>query len=275
FGGCGVVCPMGDTWIYSAPGFGTGTWTQIFSPVAPPARYFATLSYVPQARQLVLFGGCEGSVGPCPAGDTWLFSGSGTWKHDPLSLTGNLPPPRFGAAATSIPNEGTILFGGMGVGGPLQDTWNYSLFQPSVSAPGSTVLGWHLVNTQTTPPPRVFGSLAFDRVENWLVLFGGCEPSRCPAQDPWIFNITQPRPPPGGGSPPTNPWKAMPIIQTTTSVTWNATLAPEYGVAAFWDPIESSEGYIVAFGGRGITGGTHGGTFSFVGDYWYDLSSYV
>ncbi|HEV2520726.1 MAG TPA: kelch repeat-containing protein [Thermoplasmata archaeon] len=277
FGGCGSPCPMSDTWVYHQAGPNViGTWTQLFPSISPPGRYFATLTFDPAVGGLLMFGGCEGALGPCPSADTWTLTGNGNWNNLALPPSGS-PPARFGAAATFIPNSRLVLFGGMGSSGLLTDTWSYGPLGGSSAAPflarsfaSGVRIGWSLVNTVNNPPGRVFGTLSFDGGDHALVLSGGCGSAGCPSLAPWYFTLIAPKPPPPGQPPPptTGPWYPVPGAPLWE---WNLPPGAGYGTVTVWDPEGGPNGFILGAGGRAATGETMGSTFEFAGNAWYDL----
>jgi hypothetical protein len=88
FGGCGAVCPMNDTWEFSA-----GKWTAMVLAAIPPARSFATLTYDTVQNATMLFGG-NGTAGP--RNDAWKWF-KDRWTNETSSL-GPGPAPRYGMA---------------------------------------------------------------------------------------------------------------------------------------------------------------------------------
>jgi hypothetical protein len=73
-----------------------------------------------------------------------------------------LPPARYTAtmAYDSTTNQ-TILFGGFGNSGTLNDTFNWD------------GIAWTELSPATSPPARGDASIAFDSATNQLILFGG------------------------------------------------------------------------------------------------------
>jgi hypothetical protein len=201
FGGCSMPSPayteslpgcdrshlLGDTWTYSDPSGGVGSWTLLSPTSSPSPRYAAAVAQDPSTGGLLLFGGCGTS---CPLSDTWAFSnGYGYWKNVSSSV-GTPPSSRFGSmmAYSSNPNhqpnplQGALLFGGCGsvasgcdAGlGVLGDTWELD---------GSTGT-WHLVFAASScspnllcPPGRfmsAYGSLSGSGSSGTaIVIYGG------------------------------------------------------------------------------------------------------
>lgn len=302
FGGCGNPCPLSDTWVYhQASPASSGGWSELFPIISPPGRYFATLTYDPDLGELVLFGGCEGANGPCPADDTWTLSSSGTWTDLELGPSAS-PPARFGAAATFVPlpipnahgvvaaNQPTdgnlLLFGGMGSDGLLDDTWEFGT-GPTSSSGSGTGAATPLEPRQSVSPPswkeldstgpraRVFGSLVYDGPEQTVDLFGGCEinstgAGNCPAIDLAEFNLSSPPPPPPGVTPPPNTgdWSNR---AEEVSGGYDQIPAAGYGMSAVWDPEGGPLGIILVVGGRNIQGDTVSDEAAFAGLGWNSL----
>ncbi len=163
---------------------------------------------------LVLFGGCTGSACPAPA-QTWTYSG-GSWTN--VSALGPQPPPRaFAGLVYDSHDNYILLFGGRGVGGvPLNDTWTYSS--------GTWA---NITNVSSAPPARYAGSVAYDRVDAYVVLYGGCGAVVCPLNDTWRF-VT-------GGWRDVSPLAGVPP-------------PARYGASFAWD---NGDAYALLFGGCG------------------------
>ncbi len=138
---------LNDTWLYSG-----GTWRNITNLVSPSPRYDGSMAWDAVDSELVLLDGC--GVTACPLNDTWVYS-NGTWTALPPSL-GVLPPARELSAMTYDAGRGVIrLFGGIGSGVSLGDTWEYSGRR------------WSPVSPSAAPRPRE-GSAALESTEAWL-----------------------------------------------------------------------------------------------------------
>ncbi len=181
--------------------------------VSPPALAGASLVYDPADSELVLFGGCSPSACPAPA-QTWVYF-SGAWTN--ITASGPQPPARAYAGFAFDSRDGyAVLFGGKGASGPLNDTWSFV---------GGV---WtNLTNpTQVQPSPRWASQLGFDRVDNYVVLFGGCA-AACPLNDTWHF---------AGGA-----WRNVTATLTTAP-------APRFGAGFAFD---MGDNYLLLEGGCG------------------------
>ncbi|HKS59153.1 MAG TPA: kelch repeat-containing protein [Thermoplasmata archaeon] len=186
FGGC----TSGDMW-YSACNATNATWvltnhtwSQLNTPLAPPARYSSTMVWDAADQELVLFGGNTTSSGFL--NDTWTFShGSWTQLH-PSSA----PGARADAKATYDPQIGAVVLNG----GEQNRTLVY---QPTQSYSGSD---WDdtwlfsngtwtpLASTASEPPARDGQMMAVDPSMNRTLLFGGFNWSGWSSDDTWVFH---------------------------------------------------------------------------------------
>jgi Galactose oxidase, central domain len=220
FGGLGASGLLDDTWSFS-----DGVWTELFPTVSPPARFGAVMVYDsnPTDGYLLLFGG-KGAGGYLD--DTWKFTGT-TWKNlTPSVLTPtNTPSPRANATIAFDDNWTTnevLLFGGQGVDGALNDTWQY--------LDGS----WSLarIPNQMAPPPRASAGLVFDDAasDKYLVLFGGTNGTEV-LGDTWELRNGTGWIELANASPPS--------------------MAPRFGEGIAYDAANS---YVLLFGGVGASG---------------------
>jgi hypothetical protein len=136
------------------------------------------MAYDPIDQEVVLFGGIFRSNGPT-GNWTWTWSG-GVWTNrtDPNASS---PPARFSPSFAFDPrDDGIVLFGGMTqLGGALlNDTWSYQAGTWREVLP----LG------DRAPPPRQGSALAFDYIDNYLVLFGGTGSGSYLLNDTWAYS---------------------------------------------------------------------------------------
>jgi len=145
---------------------------QVFaqSPSPPAARSGYSLAYDANRGAVVLFGGQDTSSRQL--GDTWEWS-AGSWKR--VNVAG--PSARMNAAmAYNADKKLVFLFGGRSVSGPENDLWAYD---------GSS---WSKINTARQPPSRQLGTMAFDKGQSQLALFGGMDANKKAIGDTWILN---------------------------------------------------------------------------------------
>ncbi len=118
--------PSGETWEFD----GTA-WNRPSPASGPAARGFASMSYDPVRRRLVLHGGL---AAPCEQVDDpryQRFRGhsdtADTWEWDGTAWTRRAAAPpgerNYPVTAYSAPHDGTVLFGGMGPDSELRDLW--------------------------------------------------------------------------------------------------------------------------------------------------------
>lgn len=143
--------PYGGTWELAH----LDDWSEVETPVAPPAEWGASLAYDPTDGVAVLVS----SVGN---GTTWAFH-AGAW-HPVAATLG--PPTRSGAAFVDDPSLGSdVLFGGTSAGGPRNDTWEFAHD------------AWHSVPTVVAPPASGNLAAAYDERAGDLLLFEGAGPT--------------------------------------------------------------------------------------------------
>lgn len=153
-----------STWILSLPGpyANDSHWTEQFPLNSPTGRMNHSMCYDPVRKRTILFGGTDRTS---TFNDTWEWTGS-DWM---LISTATAPPPRMLASMTYDPiNKVVVLFGGymdsaLNVAGAFNiysDIWYYD----GVNWTQQLFFG---------PSPRAGSGLSFDKVQNYLFLFGG------------------------------------------------------------------------------------------------------
>jgi hypothetical protein len=172
---------LDDTWIFQAACAScNASWTQLSLSVHPSARGLGGMVWDPQDGYLLMYGGMSGQYDI--HSDTWTFQG-GQWHNLTLSVH---PPPLLAPALAYDPAEsGIILFGGATpskgaeFGLDLEQTWEY------------TRGAWRNLTAQahgTAPDGRILASMAYDPVQQYLVLFGGWNTtSGALYGDTWVF----------------------------------------------------------------------------------------
>ncbi|HEY2565216.1 MAG TPA: kelch repeat-containing protein [Acidimicrobiales bacterium] len=208
FGGHGTDAARGrnDTWIWNG-----GTWKQLATATAPPARYRASMAFDPATNQLILFGGFDDTTS---FDDTWAWDGA-TWKK---LAPASSPSPRFGTSIAYDPGtKQLILFGGNTAGGSyLNDTWTWD---------GET---WKQLAPASSPSPRYGASMDYYPATNQLVLFGGFVPGPGSLNDTWTWD---------GAT-----WRVLPPPSVL------AAPSPRYLASMAYDPATNQ---LVLFGGYG------------------------
>ena len=218
YGGCGSICPLGDTWEFRA-----GSWTQMSPTASPPALYGEALGYATglTTPAAILFGGC-GSVQPgCgasgPEGSTWEFTTTPTATWTELIAQSNCggtvvcPPAEFLGGSTTFGAPGAsniylVLNGGVGTDGEVYgnstvtggDWWAFgasgvATWTQYTAPPGFQCVGYSSCKSpwyRPVPPapllPRYSEGLAgFNTGGDDIVLFGGSSSSGSSLGDTW------------------------------------------------------------------------------------------
>src|SRR5579871_358882 len=165
FGGCTPYgqsqysCFSNDTWTYRG-----GTWTNVTSPQAPPARIYPSLAYDAADGYLLLFGGLTLNAPyystEVALSDTWEFV-NGSWSE--LSPASH-PSARSGADMVYDAADGyVLLFGGFSPGASAadSDTWTF----------GHGI--WSNITTAVTGAPvDPSPSVVYDVADGYVMLFG-------------------------------------------------------------------------------------------------------
>jgi hypothetical protein len=147
--------PMAVTWEWDG-----AAWSMRVPLRSPPARSDHSLSYDPDRRRTVLFGGSDGTT---DLADTWEWDGNEWQQAAPPSSP---PARRLHAMAWDPVNRRTLLFGGVAGGGFLPrvdfaDTWSWD---------GSN---WIAATPAVSPPVLQGHSMATDPSRRRIVLTGG------------------------------------------------------------------------------------------------------
>ncbi|HMN60675.1 MAG TPA: kelch repeat-containing protein, partial [Anaerolinea sp.] len=180
-------------------------WKLVNTPQQPSARMLQGMAFDSQRGKVVLFGGDDS--GFSRLSDTWEYDGGGWVQKSPAHSPAGRVNIDQAMAFDALRNK-VVLFGGLGEGQYLGDTWEYngvdwSQVSPSQSPSardahavafdslhGKTVLfgginmltfddtweydgDWHLKTLAVKPPARFHHSMAYDSQRNVVVLFGG------------------------------------------------------------------------------------------------------
>lgn len=192
FSGGDSTGDFGDTWAYDPV---AGSWTELKPLGTPPIpRMYASMTYDPVGRRLIMFGGLDRKTGTCLS-DTWAYDpAANSWtKLDPRGPT---PPARAWNALVRDPGSGRLLmFGGMAGGevadlvaaDQLDDTW---AFDPDANT-------WtRLEPAGPVPDARYAYTMVHDPSSKRMILFGGIT-GTTRFNDTWAYD------------PATNVWKEL------------------------------------------------------------------
>jgi hypothetical protein len=173
FGGVIGTRSLSDLWEWN------GTkWNQLETGVSPPARFGHSMAYDSNEKKTVVFGGRRlDAVRAANLSDTWELKsqsdGGIVWRELQFLSRAPVGRSRHSMAFDSARNR-MVLFGGIEIfpdGGSnlLQDTWELTdggwvqMFPDGGLVDGGTLI----------PPARYLHSMAFDKVQNRTVMFGG------------------------------------------------------------------------------------------------------
>lgn len=238
FGGRGPSGDLSDLWAFD---LATGSWREIQSDNAPPARFGHSVAYSTFDSRMVIFGGQAGSDF---LSDTWAFTPAGeAWEQ--LQIPGDAPLPRYGSASAYDPVGRLIVSHGFTSAGRFDDTWAFSLSINNWSeiarreerpverclvrgvwdtrlsrfmifggqSNGAPFLGdlwafngaaWEEIELSDGPRPRNLYAMAYDAGSTRVLLFGGATADG-PTNDTWFLDANSDswsEVSPGGESPP-------------------------------------------------------------------------
>ena len=253
FGGCGLTCPLGDTWAFT-----NNTWTNLNLAVHPAPRFGMAMSLAQgnlstRPYLVALFGGCVlNSLCQASSDGSWLFYG-GTW-HQAISsaqcasFAKVCPGRRVFMAQTayygptpSVKNWSLVVFGGVGEGlghvygngsGPDAGWWAFEPWNTTASwvefpsLPGwdsagggyRPNIGWYGPAPLGPPAPRYNAMLVGNNITGGL-LFGGSSSGGSSLGDTWFAGLVADTP--------------------QSSLLWPVPLPPaEYGGSMVYDPAD-------------------------------------
>ncbi len=261
FGGCGVTCPLSDTWTFSA-----GQWSPLHPVLHPSARYGMAMGWVDAyggGNPVYMFGGCTSglagcsTVGGAPAAvnDTWEFA-NGAWTlvvpgcGGPL-LPRHCPSPRYLMGETSYQGPGLAvmlqIYGGVGPGGVILGNstdeagggwWELDDISGALQwIEGTAPVGWSSSqgwagSYPVGPPVPRYDPMLLGNQEDGALLFGGSSATGSSLGDTWWASNT-------------------PVFSGLVSPA--PTPAPEYGgsMAYYSNVTTAPTGYDVLIGGCG------------------------
>jgi hypothetical protein len=226
FGGEGDTGLLDDTWMWDA---GRLMWQPRNGPGSPTPRTGHAIAAIPEVG-FFLFGGRDAAGNLLNDDFRWTWTNG--WMGD---TPYGLPPPRTEHAMATDPVRGKIvLFGGRGVNGALEDTWEYDV---------NGLSGWTQRSPAIVPSARFGHSMFYDPLRETVVMLGGT-----------------------GNDVTSNygdAWEWDGQAGTWSRLFMTADLAARSGAVAFFD---ASRGSPVVFGGLGYrAGGTAVATY---GDTW-------
>jgi len=180
FGGLHDGVVDGGTWTYNGR-----NWKLKNVATAPSARSAAGLVYDPGLGKTILFGGATTTW---VFGDTWEWSGTGWTELSPPTS----PPDRMCKLVYDTGRQQVLVHAGKWDSGGYNDTWVFD---------GTT---WTEIAISGLPAPRAYHALAYDPLQDALVLYGGLVLS--PAgqespQDTWVYSGGTWTEDTGGGAP--------------------------------------------------------------------------
>ena len=232
FGGEGNA-GMNDTWAFDVE---TKTWVQMKSngsSSAPPARAQLQDSMVYDSDRdlFVLFGGRCKDPARCTynasMNDTWTYKlSTNTWTKLNPAVS---PPPRIQHQMAYDPdNRVTIVFGGVGPTGIVNDLWAFD----------ATANTWTQIPFATGPSPRYLASIEYDKARRLFVLYGGAKTGR----QVWTLKLTD------GGATPNQP----PVAKATAAPTsGNTGTVFQFDASGSFDPDGGIQATLWTFGDGG------------------------
>ncbi len=157
FGGNRLSGMLNDTWKYN---FTNDKWTKLMPAHAPSPRSYHGCAYDPVQQAVVLFGGMD-SLGKWRS-DTWQFDvHTNDWKQV-VPVGDNPNTVQMAQLAYDMKAGKTILVSLNFVSGEME-TWAYD----------SAANTWTNMNPTSNLTPRDGHAIAFDKVSNRTILFGG------------------------------------------------------------------------------------------------------
>ena len=161
-----------DTWMFDCA---TREWTELSPATAPLARYGHVMVYDETINKLVMTSGNTAYQGH--QDDTWTFDvATSSWTE--LTPTGTPDRLKWPSMTYDSVNQKCILFGGQIGDYAVDHTWVYD---------GHTNT-WTRRYPDVAPEDRINTGLAFDSVNNIIILFGGAAVEIEPYDDTWAYS---------------------------------------------------------------------------------------
>src|SRR5579871_6177243 len=199
-------------------------------PTPPPAGTHAVPTTV---RSADAGPGRLGGAGPAPGATNRSAISSPTWGNATGAITGTPPRVTDGSLAYDPLDGYLVLFGGHD---PVSGTDSSA----TLAFEGDQ---WVTLSPPTSPPARVDAALAWDPLDQYLVLFGGSGASVL--SDTWTYSHDR--------------WTELNLTNHPSG---------RDGAAMTWD---GSDGYLLLFGGSTSAAGAFDDTWKFVGGNWTQL----
>ena len=173
FGGFGEDgMEQDDTWKFDCS---TREWTEVSATTAPLARYGHVMVYDASIEKVVMTAGNTMSQGH--QHDTWVFdTATGNWTE--LTPTGTPDRLKWPSMVYDPVNKKCILFGGQIGDVGVNRTWIYD---------GLTNT-WTRLYPNVAPYSRINTGLAFDSINNLVILFGGASVDINTFDDTWTYS---------------------------------------------------------------------------------------
>lgn len=178
---------LNDVWRLN----GNLTWTALKPTGTPPAsRGGHSAVYDSLNTRMIIFGGGLGNSSPC-ANDVWVLTdatgktGTPAWVQ--IMPSGTAPSPRTQHVAAYDPNTNSmIIYGGQNCfSTTFADVWVLS----EANGIGGTPTWTQLSPVGGGPGARVTGGVAYDSVNNRLIVFGGeSQPGSILNNDVWVLS---------------------------------------------------------------------------------------
>ncbi len=211
----------------------------------PSPRFGHRMVYDPVNERVLLFGGAVWENRYTFFDDLWSYDPStDTWTEVEC---GPGPGGRFNHMMVYVPDRHQIfLFGGFGARDRVGDTWLYDIEANE----------WTQLTPQDSPSPRSDAAIAYDEVNEVVILHDGyCRDDSHP-QDTWIYDIVE------------NNWVLMDPEESPK---------PQYGHHMIYDSLSRK---VVMYGGHWSYAGTsqHGysdgvWTYDYISDTWTKVDS--
>ena len=197
FGGQNASGTLGDLWEWDGV-----TWHQLCPVCNPAARFGHKMVYDTSLQQIVIYGGQDGGTG---FAEGWTWNGE-NWNF----YTFDSSTPAVYNAPLIYDNKRERIISFMG------DTWGGAWVWEAKT--------WHKLDPGIQPPARNEGTLVYDPVQDYSVLFGGIDSSKTWYNDTWILNG-----------------------ETWTKLNLPTSPPRRFRAASFYDPVRHS---IILYGGE-------------------------